>query len=54
MYKNFDALVFNISRLDKISSADDLKRLSIYDFYRHKELLEEEVKRNNKNGSESI
>ena len=54
MYKNFDALVFNISRIDKITSTDELKKMNIYDFYRHKELLEEEVKRNNKNGSESI
>ena len=38
MYKDFDTLVFNMANgePDKVS---EFKRMSIFDFYRHKELL---------------
>jgi hypothetical protein len=38
MYKDFDTLVFNMSNgePDKVR---EFKKMSIFDFYRHKELL---------------
>jgi len=38
MYKDFDTLVFNMANgePDKVK---EFKRMSIFDFYRHKELL---------------
>ena len=49
MYKDFDTLIFNMANgePDKVR---ELKRMSIFDFYRHKELqIEKSKNERNKN-----
>lgn len=47
-YKKYEKLIFRLSRADGMMTTEQFKRLSIYDFYRHKEHLEEEAIENKK------
>ena len=51
MYRGFDRLIYNLSRADGNLRPIDLIKMPVYNFYRHKELLEEEL-RPNKTSSE--
>lgn len=39
MYKSFEELIFKMSRADGNMTPKDFKDMSVYDFYRYKELL---------------
>jgi len=49
MYRGFEELVFNISKTDGSLSIEELEKKTIYEFYRYKELLTEEIRKNKTN-----
>jgi len=45
MWKDFDEMVFNVAEADGKMSIQELKDSSVYDFYRHKELIRAKIAR---------
>jgi len=51
MYTDFERLVFNMSKSDKINSVEDFKKMSTYAFYTYKTNLTEYLKPKDNGGN---